>query len=51
MLDVGCFNVVDEKNGPKGRKGVRSWWLYMSKGDVNGNCLEWLQNKLFKFRM
>ena len=33
LLAVGCFQVVDEKDAPKGRKVVGSRWVRTYKGD------------------
>ena len=38
LLDVGCFQVVDEKDAPKGRKVVGSRWVRTYKGDGHGSC-------------
>ena len=38
LRNVGWFAVVDEKDGPKYRKVVRSRWVYPYKGDGDGNC-------------
>ena len=38
LLDVGCFQVVDEKDAPKGRKVVGSRWVRTYKGDGYGSC-------------
>ena len=40
LLDVGCFQVVDEKDVPKGRKVVGSRWVHTYKGDGHGICLD-----------
>ena len=38
LLDVGCFQVVDEKDAPKGRKVVGSRWVRTYKGDGHVSC-------------
>ena len=40
LLTVGFFEVVDEKDMPKGRKVVGSRWVHTYKGDGHGNCLK-----------
>ena len=38
LLAVGCFQVVDEKDVPKGRKDVGSQWEHAYRSDGYGNC-------------
>ena len=40
LLAVGCFEVVDKTDMPKGRKVVGSRWVHTYKGDRHGNGLK-----------
>ena len=40
LLEVGYFEVIDEKDVPKGRNVVGSRWMHTYKGDGHGNCLK-----------
>ena len=40
LLDVGCFEPVDEGMVPKGRTIVGSKWVHTYKGDEVGFCVK-----------
>ena len=40
LMDVGCFELVDLKHIPRGRKIVNPKWVHTYKGDEFGNFIK-----------